>query len=99
MLEIIPLDTPSLGDRSYLVHDGQVALVIEPQSDIDRALTLAESLGVQVRHVFETHIHNDYVTGGRALADATGPAGPGPRRCARARPVPLRTPAGGGAAG
>lgn len=72
MLEIIPLDTPTLGDRSYLVHDGRVALVVDPQRDVDRVLDLAQRLGVQVQHVFETHIHNDYVTGGRALADVTG---------------------------
>jgi glyoxylase-like metal-dependent hydrolase (beta-lactamase superfamily II)/rhodanese-related sulfurtransferase len=74
MLEIIPIDTPTLGDRSYLVHDGRVAFVVDPQRDIDRVLDLAATRGVEIRHVFETHIHNDYVTGGRALATATGAA-------------------------
>jgi hydroxyacylglutathione hydrolase len=71
MLHILPIDTPTLGDRSYLVHDGRVAVVIDPQRDIDRVLTLAEDAGVRITHVFETHIHNDYVTGGFALAEAT----------------------------
>ena len=70
----MPIDTPTLGDRSYLVHDGQVALVIDPQRDIDRVLALARTRGVRITHVFETHIHNDYVTGGLALARATGAA-------------------------
>ena len=74
MLEIIPVETPTLGDRSYLVHDGRDAFVIDPQRDIDRVLDLAADRGVVIRHVFETHIHNDYVTGGRALAAATGAA-------------------------
>jgi len=74
MLEIIPIDTPTLGDRSYLVHDGTVAFVIDPQRDIDRVLNLADRAGVRITHVFETHIHNDYVTGGYALAQATGAA-------------------------
>ena len=74
MLHILPIDTPSLGDRSYLVHDGTVAFVIDPQRDIDRVLQLALTAGVRITHVFETHIHNDYVTGGRALAVATGAA-------------------------
>ena len=74
MLRILPIDTPTLGDRSYLVHDGRVALVVDPQRDIDRLLGLAASEGVQITHVFETHIHNDYVTGGYALAQATGAA-------------------------
>ena len=69
---IIPIDTPTLGDRSYLVHDGEVAFVIDPQRDIDRVLELAHRERVRVTHVFETHIHNDYVTGGLALAEVTG---------------------------
>jgi hydroxyacylglutathione hydrolase len=69
---IIPIDTPTLGDRSYLAHDGIVAVVIDPQRDIDRVLALASDAGVRITDVFETHIHNDYVTGGLALAQATG---------------------------
>ena len=74
MTEIIAIDTPSLGDRSYLAHDGTVAVVIDPQRDIDRVLDLAAGAGVTITHVFETHVHNDYVTGGFALAEATGAA-------------------------
>jgi glyoxylase-like metal-dependent hydrolase (beta-lactamase superfamily II)/rhodanese-related sulfurtransferase len=74
MVSILPIETPTLGDRSYLVHDGEVALVVDPQRDIDRVLELADTAGVRITHVFETHIHNDYVTGGLALAKATGAA-------------------------
>src|SRR6185437_14822160 len=70
VIEIAPIETPSLGDRSYLATDGSVAIVIDPQRDIDRVLPVADSRGVRVCHVFETHIHNDYVTGGLALARA-----------------------------
>jgi hydroxyacylglutathione hydrolase len=72
MVTIVPIETPSLGDRSYLAHDGEVALVVDPQRDIDRVLDLARDAGVRITHVFETHLHNDYVTGGLALARATG---------------------------
>jgi hydroxyacylglutathione hydrolase len=72
VLRILPIDTPALGDRGYLVHDGLFAFVVDPQRDIDRILTLADAEGVRITHVFETHIHNDYVTGGFALAAATG---------------------------
>src|SRR5262245_11582782 len=74
MATIVSIDTPSLGDRSYLAHDGLVAMVVDPQRDIDRVLDLAREAGVTITHVFETHIHNDYVTGGLALAEATGAA-------------------------
>lgn len=73
-MEILPIDTPSLGDRSYLVHDGEAAFAVDPQRDIDRVLALLEGEGVRLLHVFETHIHNDYVTGGLALARLTGAA-------------------------
>ena len=71
-LTVLAIDTPTLGDRSYLVHDGEVALVVDPQRDIDRILTLLDDHGVRLTHVFETHIHNDYLTGGLALAQRTG---------------------------
>jgi hydroxyacylglutathione hydrolase len=70
--EIVPIETASLGDRSYVVHDGTDALVIDPQRDIDRVLTVLAEKRLRLRAVFETHVHNDYVTGGRALATATG---------------------------
>ncbi len=73
-VEVVAIDTPALGDRSYLAHDGEVAVVVDPQRDIDRVLALAATLGVRITHVFETHLHNDYVTGGLALALATGAA-------------------------
>ena len=74
MVAIVPIETPTLGDRTYLAHDGQVALVVDPQRDIDRVLEVAAAAGVRITHVFETHIHNDYVTGGLALAKVTGAA-------------------------
>ena len=68
------IDTPALGDRSYLAQNGDVAVVVDPQRDIDRVLDLAAARGVRITHVFETHLHNDYVTGGLALARAAGAA-------------------------
>jgi glyoxylase-like metal-dependent hydrolase (beta-lactamase superfamily II)/rhodanese-related sulfurtransferase len=73
-IAVVPLETPTLGDRSYLVHDGTVAFVVDPQRDIDRVLVMLAELGVRLTHVFESHIHNDYVTGGLALARRTGAA-------------------------
>jgi glyoxylase-like metal-dependent hydrolase (beta-lactamase superfamily II)/rhodanese-related sulfurtransferase len=73
-ITVIPLETPTLGDRSYLVHDGEVAFVVDPQRDIDRVLAVLEAKDLRLTHVFESHIHNDYVTGGFALARRTGAA-------------------------
>lgn len=74
MVEVITLETSSLGDRSYLATDGQVAVVVDPQRDIDRVLELVASRGVRITHVLETHVHNDYVTGGYQLAEQVGAA-------------------------
>ncbi|WP_337830789.1 MBL fold metallo-hydrolase [Pseudonocardia sp. TMWB2A] len=71
-IDIRTLGTPGLGDRSYLATDGTTALVVDPQRDIDRVLDLAAELGVTIACVAETHIHNDYVSGGLELARRTG---------------------------
>ena len=72
MIDVVRIETPTLGDRSYLVHDGEVGLVVDPQRDIDRITALAARLGVRITHVAETHMHNDYVSGGLALSRACG---------------------------
>jgi hydroxyacylglutathione hydrolase len=74
VIEVLRIDTPSLGDRSYLATDGAVAVVVDPQRDLDRVLTLVAERGLTVTHVLETHVHNDYVTGGAALAERLGAA-------------------------
>ncbi|AEV74656.1 Zn-dependent hydrolase, glyoxylase [Mycolicibacterium rhodesiae NBB3] len=71
-MEVSIIETSGLGDRSYLVDHGDTAVVIDPQRDIDRVLTLARDRGVTITHVLETHIHNDYVTGGLELARTVG---------------------------
>jgi hydroxyacylglutathione hydrolase len=71
-MEVIGFDTPDLGDRSYLVSDGFTGLVIDPQRDVDRILETVDEQGIEITHVLETHIHNDYVSGGLELARTTG---------------------------
>lgn len=79
-MQITPIRTPELGDTSYLVvHDGQ-GILVDPQRDIERFLP---SPDVELRWVLETHLHNDYVSGGLAVARRTGaelvlPAGAAP---------------------
>lgn len=73
-ITVVAVETPSLGDRSYVVHDGEVAFVVDAQRDIDRLLPVLQRAGVRLTHVLETHLHNDYLTGGLALARRTGAA-------------------------
>jgi glyoxylase-like metal-dependent hydrolase (beta-lactamase superfamily II)/rhodanese-related sulfurtransferase len=67
-LDIVSLDTPNLGDRSYIVGRGSSAIVIDPQRDIDRVQQVLDERGWSASHVIETHFHNDYVSGGLELA-------------------------------
>lgn len=66
------ITTEELGDRSYLVFSGEDAVVIDPQRDIDRVENLLSDRGLRLALVVETHIHNDYVTGGYTLAERHG---------------------------
>ena len=79
--EVITLETPALGDRSYLAVADGWAVAVDIQRDIDRVERLIDERGLRLATVVETHIHNDYVTGGLALArrhraEYVVPAGP-----------------------
>lgn len=58
----------SLGDSSYLVVSDGIAAVIDPQRDIRPFLKAAAGFGAAIKYVVETHVHNDYISGGRELA-------------------------------
>ncbi|ADI04923.1 hypothetical protein SBI_01802 [Streptomyces bingchenggensis BCW-1] len=66
------VDVPGLGNRGYLAGGREVAVVVDPPRDIDRIIAMAARRGVRISHVVETHVHNDYVTGGLELARLTG---------------------------
>lgn len=70
--EVATIETPELGDRSYVIFAGARAVAVDPQRDIDRVLELVAEHGSTLSHVVETHIHNDYVSGGPELSRATG---------------------------
>lgn len=74
MFFIDTIETESLGNRSYLAGGADTAVVVDPPRDVDRVLVAAAARGVRISHVVETHVHNDYVTGGLDLARITGAA-------------------------
>ena len=65
-----------LAHASYLVGDpsSATAAIVDPQRDIDRYVADAAELGLQIRHVFLTHFHADFVAGHLELRDRTGAA-------------------------
>jgi len=61
-----------LAHASYMIGSQGEAAVIDPQRDIDLYLEAAEEQGLKVRHIFETHLHADFVSGHKELAARTG---------------------------
>ena len=61
-----------LAHASYLLGSKGEAAVVDPQRDVDIYLKAAEEQGLQIRHVFETHLHADFVSGHKELAARTG---------------------------
>lgn len=74
MFFVDTLTFEGLGNRSYLAGGDGAAVVIDPPRDIDQVIAAAARRGVRIAYVAETHIHNDYVTGGLELARVTGAA-------------------------
>src|SRR6266849_811042 len=61
-----------LAHASYMVGSGGVATIIDPQRDVDIYLETAERKGWKIEHIIETHVHADFVSGHRELAERTG---------------------------
>ncbi|WP_412061960.1 MBL fold metallo-hydrolase [Rubrivirga sp. IMCC45206] len=64
----------TLAQYAYLIgcQRTKQALVVDPERDVDRYLAIAASEGLTITHVAETHIHADFLSGARDLAEATG---------------------------
>jgi hydroxyacylglutathione hydrolase len=69
-IQIFP--TTTLGNNTYLLAVGRDAALVDPQRDAWRFLAAAESRGLTIRYVLETHVHNDYVSGALEVRAATG---------------------------
>lgn len=66
------LYTSCLSEAAYFIADKGEAAVVDPLRDIDAYLRLAAQHDVQIRYIFETHFHADFVSGHLELARATG---------------------------
>ncbi|AIR96073.1 MBL fold metallo-hydrolase [Streptomyces glaucescens] len=72
MFFVDTLEFEGLGNRSYLAGGAAAAVAIDPPRDFDQVIAAAARRGVRIAYVAETHVHNDYVTGGLELARVTG---------------------------
>ena len=61
-----------LAHASYMIGSDGVAAVIDPQRDVDIYVKAADEHGLKIAHIFETHLHADFVSGHKELAARTG---------------------------
>jgi hydroxyacylglutathione hydrolase len=61
-----------LAHASYLIGSEGEAAVVDPQRDVDQYINEAATQGLKIKHVIETHLHADFVSGHRELAARTG---------------------------
>ena len=61
-----------LAHASYMLASEGEAVVVDPQRDVEIYLKAAEENHISIRHIFETHLHADFVSGHRELASRTG---------------------------
>ncbi|MEH7441409.1 MBL fold metallo-hydrolase [Bacillus sp. JJ1122] len=60
------------GCLSYMVASNGEAALIDATRMTDIYLDFAKEIGVEIKHVFDTHLHADHISGGRKIAEATG---------------------------
>ena len=61
-----------LAHASYMLASEGEAIVVDPQRDVEIYLEAATKQNVKIRHIFETHLHADFVSGHKELAARTG---------------------------
>jgi hydroxyacylglutathione hydrolase len=61
-----------LAHASYLIGSEGEAAVVDPRRDVDEYLEEARARRLDIRYVIETHLHADFVSGHRELAERTG---------------------------
>ena len=66
------IESKGLAHYSYIVGDGQEAVVIDPRRDCDIYVQKTAQAGLRIAHVLETHRNEDYVVGSSELATRTG---------------------------
>ena len=61
-----------LAHASYLIGSDGEAAVVDPRRDVDEYIEEARANGMEIRHIIETHLHADFVSGHQELAHRTG---------------------------
>ncbi len=64
--------TPGLAHCSYLAGDKKVCVIVDPAREAAQYMAAAESLGLKIEGIIETHLHADFISGHIELSAATG---------------------------
>jgi hydroxyacylglutathione hydrolase len=65
-------EVPGLSHYSYILGAAGKAVVVDPKRDVDTYLEYAAANDLKIAYILETHIHADYCSGARELAELTG---------------------------
>jgi len=71
-MQVEQLYTGCLSEAAYFIASEGEAAVIDPLRDVDVYISKAEEMGVQIKYIFETHFHADFVSGHLELSKKTG---------------------------
>src|SRR5438045_2891614 len=61
-----------LAHASYLIGSEGEATVVDPQRDVDQYIDEAAAQNLKIKFIIETHLHADFISGHRELAEKTG---------------------------
>ena len=71
-MKIEQIYTGCLAQGAYYIQSGTEVAIIDPLREVKPYIEKAEANGAQIKYVFETHFHADFVSGHLDLAKATG---------------------------
>ncbi len=71
-MHIQQLYTNCLSEAAYYIESEGVAAIIDPMRDVEEYIQLANQRGAEIKYIFETHFHADFVSGHIDLSKATG---------------------------
>jgi hydroxyacylglutathione hydrolase len=66
------IKSAGIAHNSYLIGSGSEAAVIDPRRDCQIYIDSAQQRGLKIKHIFETHLNEDYVIGSVELNNITG---------------------------
>lgn len=71
-LKVMQFNRVGKGCLSYIIVSGSEAAIVDPARHIDQYLSFLEDEGLELKYVFDTHLHADHISGAAALCKTTG---------------------------